>query len=630
MDLGKELAPNGLHLTFEDVRLIVGVLYCMGTVEISPQRIESLLLMAQVMGIPTLITFLKRIKDSLNTSSMFDYQTFPSTSTRIDHQTLTYPVPPPAPAPVPPPVVQNGRRDLSPMFGATNRLFSHSAAMASNVIEKTEPASPRKVRTPMSDDNEGDSRPQSMASFGSFALQTLPSPRDGHCSGPVVGNTTNATISHPSRAVSSVLDSFDPSFLNNLPANQIDDLENALLPHLHNDESSSQFGPIQRNRSVDDRKSVLDTQCPPEASMSTTSANANSTLSREPLNLSKTGLHSSSAICGIRMASEEDVIRHQNASNAITTEASNVELPRFIKLLPNSDVGNERPEPVVLKPNQEPSANSQENRETAEEPPETEVMPERSDNDDDDNDTPVTNSNEENSSDPKVTNKDKDAENQTSTPSKDNSKEVQVYLETESEGQSLKLALPGGSESVTLNFSADAIKEMRESVTKQPGESNENASQDKVSAGETIPKPKAFRNNKKKGVSRKQSLYSCHFCSKSFSTKTLLDRHLSFHVEINTSCKICGKIFTKKWSLDEHLAVDHKEGKSLSCQECGKAFKWERNLLAHMHLYHQEEKRRRCKFCPLTFLKRKFYINHQKTKHPDQPPTWCQVITVWN
>ena len=487
------------------------------------------------------------------------------------------------------------------MFGATNRMFSH------NVIEKTEPASPthpRKIRTPVSDDNEDESRPQSMASFGSFALQTLPSPRDASCSGSggVMGNTANATISHPSRAVSSVLDSFDPSFLNNLPANQIDDLENALLPHLHNDESSSQFGPIQRNHSVDDRKSVLTTQCPPETATPTTSANANSTLSREPLNLSKTSLHSSSAICGIRMASEEDVIRHQNASNTITSEASNVELPRFVKLLPNSDVGSNRPEPVVLKPNQEPSSKSQEDRETADDTQGSETLPERSDNDDDDNDVPIGNSNEEVSSNPKEANQEKNGENQAS-PAKSNSKEVQVYLETASEGQSLKLALPGGSESVTLNFSADAIKEMRESVTKQPGENNE---KDKVSTGETIPKPKAFRNNKKKGVSKKQSLYSCQFCSKSFSTKTLLDRHLSFHVEINTSCKICGKIFTKKWSLDEHLAVDHKEGKPLSCQECGKEFKWERNLLAHMHLYHQEEKRRRCKFCPLTFLKRKF------------------------
>ena len=48
VDLDKELAPHGLALTFDDVQLIIGILYCVGTVEISSQRIESLLLIAQV------------------------------------------------------------------------------------------------------------------------------------------------------------------------------------------------------------------------------------------------------------------------------------------------------------------------------------------------------------------------------------------------------------------------------------------------------------------------------------------------------------------------------------------------------------------------------------------------------
>ena len=65
IDLERELAPHGISVTFDDVRLIIGILYCVGTVEISPPRIESLLLMAQIMGIPSLIRFLKRIKESL-------------------------------------------------------------------------------------------------------------------------------------------------------------------------------------------------------------------------------------------------------------------------------------------------------------------------------------------------------------------------------------------------------------------------------------------------------------------------------------------------------------------------------------------------------------------------------------
>ena len=59
------MAPHGIDVSFEDVRLIIGILYCVGTVEISPPRIESLLLLAQVMGVPSLIRFLRRIKDTL-------------------------------------------------------------------------------------------------------------------------------------------------------------------------------------------------------------------------------------------------------------------------------------------------------------------------------------------------------------------------------------------------------------------------------------------------------------------------------------------------------------------------------------------------------------------------------------
>ena len=69
IDLDKELAPNDLSLTLEDVQLIIGILYCVGTVEISPARIETLLICAQVLGIPTLISFLKKIRDSINDNS---------------------------------------------------------------------------------------------------------------------------------------------------------------------------------------------------------------------------------------------------------------------------------------------------------------------------------------------------------------------------------------------------------------------------------------------------------------------------------------------------------------------------------------------------------------------------------
>ena len=48
IDLNKELAANDLSLTFEDVHQIICILYCVGTVDISPQKVASLRLIAQV------------------------------------------------------------------------------------------------------------------------------------------------------------------------------------------------------------------------------------------------------------------------------------------------------------------------------------------------------------------------------------------------------------------------------------------------------------------------------------------------------------------------------------------------------------------------------------------------------
>ena len=185
-------------------------------------------------------------------------------------------------------------------------------------------------------------------------------------------------------------------------------------------------------------------------------------------------------------------------------------------------------------------------------------------------------------------------------------KEVKIYLESNGEGQSLKLSLPGSNGDVTLNFSADAVAEMRNSVSGNPSsiEGNSSKSNDSVSA---------------------KSVYPCQLCSKSFPNKTLLDRHQAYHVATNPSCELCGKLFYKRWALEQHMAVDHEKGKKLNCNECGKQFMFERNLLAHVQLHHAEEKRRRCKFCPLTFLKKKYYIKHQTLKHPDQPATWCKL-----
>ena len=68
IDLERELAPHGISVTFDDVRIIVLLLYCVGTVEISPQKVESLLLIAQIM-----VIFFKKISQKIESYIYFSF-----------------------------------------------------------------------------------------------------------------------------------------------------------------------------------------------------------------------------------------------------------------------------------------------------------------------------------------------------------------------------------------------------------------------------------------------------------------------------------------------------------------------------------------------------------------------------
>lgn len=204
IDLERELAPHGISVTFDDVRLIIGILYCVGTVEISPPRIESLLLMAQIMGIPSLIRFLKRIKESLlnDESQMLRASLSPVKKALVYVQ-----------------VPQTANRQVETR-SLTFEQHSTTSFFHTRKVVNPDPVPPGLAENTLSPPSRSGSR-ATLASLSSFPFNPISSPalrEAGEAS-------TNPQI----------LDSLDPSFLNqlnNLQANQIDDLENALLPHL--------------------------------------------------------------------------------------------------------------------------------------------------------------------------------------------------------------------------------------------------------------------------------------------------------------------------------------------------------------------------------------------------------------
>ena len=484
------------------------------------------------------------------------------------------------------------------------------------------------------------------------------------------------------RAVSSVLESFDPSgFLNSLPANQIDDLENALLPHLNQQEDSSQEDATtidsgrgaRRNKEREEEARIPDTndvgieprESQGQSSQATDQRSNQETVQEEvetppgdartrslrtgggePLNLSvpqadeatTTSLGGQSA--GIRLASAEDIARCSLPSPT----RERLDPSSFSQLLPSGHQDLSA-KPVVLTPHgpladpEEQEARSPRRKEAAEQESATDNL-----------DESVAESEEREYNESLVIDEERPREGGDRGDSDEDTEEISVRLDNVvSEGKSFKFAIPGSSKFVSLNFSADALLEMRNSVKKSsedvtPTEEEEvvvtssttstevqdgqGAVEEGKDGGRRIDSSRCRRKRRAAAAQRK-SRFSCPQCSKSYPSQSLLDRHAALHaMASNVSCGDCGRVFLRRWQLEQHTAVAHGGGEAASpsrCDECGKEFKWRRNLLAHLQLYHQKERRHRCRFCPLTFLQRKSYIKHQRSKHPKQPPTWCEV-----
>ena len=151
--------------------------------------------------------------------------------------------------------------------------------------------------------------------MASLSLQPLPSPPTAATATTPTTSTTNPT---------NQLETFDPSlsFLNNFPANQIDDLENVLLPHLHsNNEDDQQQQQQRRSKSP----AVINTDN------------------------SKSGNGS-----GIRAANEDEVksLREREKSDAKSNSTSK---KVFRQIRPQDDLNKEKKvasEPVILQPDQ--------------------------------------------------------------------------------------------------------------------------------------------------------------------------------------------------------------------------------------------------------------------------------------
>ncbi|XP_028317078.1 zinc finger and BTB domain-containing protein 22-like isoform X1 [Gouania willdenowi] len=75
-------------------------------------------------------------------------------------------------------------------------------------------------------------------------------------------------------------------------------------------------------------------------------------------------------------------------------------------------------------------------------------------------------------------------------------------------------------------------------------------------------------------------VFMCH-CGKTFTHKSMRDRHINMHLDLRPfHCPVCAKKFKMKHHLTEHMKT-HTGLKPYDCLSCGKKFMWRDSFMRH-------------------------------------------------
>ncbi|KAK3858572.1 hypothetical protein Pcinc_035244 [Petrolisthes cinctipes] len=120
--------------------------------------------------------------------------------------------------------------------------------------------------------------------------------------------------------------------------------------------------------------------------------------------------------------------------------------------------------------------------------------------------------------------------------------------------------------------------------------------------------------------------FSCRLCNASYSREAKLRRHMlnhsQEHQEKDFNCTKCQKSFGRKEYLQNHMKKFH-DGKKYKCEICGFLCSSPFNLETH-RMKHMDDKPYKCELCEKTFVRRDFLDNHMELVHKNKRSK-CEV-----